>query len=94
MCQHHLDSASDAENTFTTFCVALRKWLGDSPFLDPPLAAAVDLLDRRTASSGLTWFECEVTHLAWNAEDIHAALGACVVLSLWNAKRAGTLSLP
>lgn len=92
MCQHH--PGSDTDNRFTTFCVALHKWLGDSPFLDPPLAAAVELLDRREPSSGLAWFECEVTHIAWNAEDMHAALGACVVLSLWNAQRAGSLSLP
>lgn len=91
MCQHHL--ASEIEQ-FTTFCVALRAWLRDSPFLDPPLAAAVELLDSRDTSSGLVWFECEVTHIAWKAEDMHAALGAGVILSLWNAKRAGTLSLP
>jgi hypothetical protein len=65
-----------------------------SPLLDPPLAAAADLLERRVATSELTWFECEVAHVAWNAEDMHAALGAGVVLSLWNASRTGHFSLP
>jgi hypothetical protein len=91
MCQRH---ESGADQGFTTFCLALRKWLGDLPFVDPPLAAAVELLDRRTHTSGVTWFECEVNHIAWNAEDMHAALGACVVLSLWNAARAGSFSPP
>jgi hypothetical protein len=94
MCQHHTDSSQHLE--FTAFCVALRRWLLGSLELDPPLAAAVELLGRRgsRASDPPTWFECEITHVAWNAEDMHAALGAGVVLSLWNASRTGHFSLP
>jgi hypothetical protein len=89
MCtNHHLRSTTDLD--FSAFCSALRQWLADSPLLDPPLAAAADLLDRRLAG----WFECEIAHMAWNAEDMHAALGANVVLSLWNAARTGAFSLP
>jgi hypothetical protein len=74
--------------------MALRRWLTGSPLLDPPLAAAVELLDHRASAQGLTWFECEATQAAYYAEDMHAALGASVVLSLWNAARAGTFTLP
>jgi hypothetical protein len=92
MCEHHTDPSEHLE--FTAFCVALRRWLTGSPLLDPPLSAAADMLDRRSATSEPTWFECEVAHVAWNAEDMHAALGAGVVLSLWNASRTGHFSLP
>jgi hypothetical protein len=86
MCQH--DAA------FSAFCIALRRWLTDSPLLDPPLAAAVELLDHRASARELTWFECEATQAAFYAEDMHAALGASVVLSLWNAARAGSFTVP
>jgi hypothetical protein len=88
MCQHHTGSPAGRE--FATFCTHLRRWLAGSPFLDPPLAAATELLHRRTS----TWFECEVAHVAWNSEDMHSALGAGVVLSLWNASRTGQFTLP
>jgi hypothetical protein len=91
MCIHHTHSS--AEQDFSAFCLAIRDWLAAAPLLDPPLAAAADLLERRAASAGGGWFECEVAHVAWNAEDMHGALGAGVVLSLWNAARRGDLSL-
>jgi hypothetical protein len=90
MCQHHADSSQHLE--FTAFCIALRRWLAGSPLLDPSLASAFDLLSRREEKSERTWFECEVAHVAWNAEDMHGALGAGVVLSLWNASRTGHFS--
>ena len=80
MCQSH-------SNQFAAFCGRLGQWLRDAPLLDPPLAAAAELLDTRSAA-----FECEYLHLARNAEDMHAALGAGVVLSLWNAARIGRFS--
>jgi hypothetical protein len=83
MCQNPTKSPS-TDQRFTSFCVSLRRWLADAPRLDPSLAAALDLLDRRVTAHGFTWFECEVTHLARNSEDIHSALGAGVLLSLWN----------
>jgi hypothetical protein len=88
MCQH--DTGLPDEQEFTTFCVGLRHWLAGSELLDPPLAAAAELLERRTSG----WFECEVAHVAWNSEDVHSALGAAVVLSLWNASRTGRFRLP
>jgi hypothetical protein len=86
MCQSHHESPIAFD--FSAFCGSLRRWLHNSPELDPPLAAAVELLDRRA------WFRCELTQLALNPEDMHAALGAGVVLSLWNASRVGKFSIP
>ena len=86
MCQHQTGSSS-ANERFSEFCVALRRSLTDAPLLDPPLAAALELLDRRMAGHGLDWFECEVAHLAWNTSDMHSMLGAGVLLSLWNGAR-------
>ena len=71
--------------------MAIRRWLAEAPLLDPPLVAALELLDRRVTANGFTWFECEVAHLAWNTEDMHAMLGAGVLLSLWNGVRTGGL---
>lgn len=87
MCQHH--NASHNQPEFAAFCAALGRWLADPPELDPALAAAMDLFDRP-----LPEFECEVAHIAWNAEDMHSALGAAVVLSLWNGHKAGQFTLP
>lgn len=87
MCQHHNEFPHQAE--FAKFSGALRRWLADSPELDPALAAAIDLFDRP-----LPEFECEVAHIAWNAEDMHSALGAAVVLSLWNGHKSGQFTLP
>ena len=87
MCQHHF--ASNSEPEFAKFCAALRRWLADSPELDPALAAAMELFDRP-----LPAFECEVAHIAWNPEDMHSALGAAVLLSLWNGHRTGQFTLP
>jgi len=92
MCQYHDESPANFD--FAAFCGALRRWLNDSPELDPPLAAAIELLDRRPAADRCSWFECEVTHIALHPEDMHAALGAGVVLSLWNASRVGRFSIP
>ena len=83
MCEHHTGAPD-----FTAFCTRLRRWLSGSPLLDPPLAAAAELLARRG------WFECELTQVASNNEDMHSALGAGVVLSLWNASRSGAFTLP
>jgi hypothetical protein len=77
MCVH------DTEAGFLDFCTQLRAQLAGSELLDPPLAAALELLERKTS-----WFECEAAHVAWNAEDMHSALGAGVLLSLWNGARA------
>jgi hypothetical protein len=83
-------STSSGEPDFAAFTVALRRWLADAPFLDPALAAATEFVyERRTG-----WFECEVTQAAWNAEDMHSAFGAAVVLSLWNGMKAGSFRLP
>jgi hypothetical protein len=68
---------SSTEPDFQTFCDSVREWLRAAPRLDVSLAAAADLLDRRD------WFECEVNRLVANATDIHAALGASVLLGLW-----------
>jgi hypothetical protein len=86
MCQNHT-GLSSANQGFSEFCVTLRRSLADAPLLDPPLAAALDLLDRRAGGNGLSWFECEVAHLAWNTSDMHSMLGAGVLLSLWNGAR-------
>jgi hypothetical protein len=91
MCHSHCQSSNNFE--FSAFCTSVRRWLADLPQLDPPLAAAVDLLDRRKPAASSTWFECEVEHVARSTEDMHAALGAVVVLSLWNAARIGKLTL-
>ncbi len=88
MCHH--DTGSPAGRDFAAFCAGLRHWLTASPLLDPPLAAAVELLDRRASG----WFECELTHVAWQSEDMHSALGAGVILSLWNASHSGQFTLP
>jgi hypothetical protein len=87
MCEPQTGSSGQPD--FAAFTIALRSWLADAPFLDPALAAAAELFDGR--SSG--WFECEVAQVAWNAEDMHAALGAAVVLSLWNGVKAGVFTL-
>ena len=87
MCQHHTSSSRQLD--FAAFCAALRRWLADSPELDPALAAAAELFDRP-----LPAFECEVAHIAWNAEDMHSAFGAGVLLSLWNGHQSGRFSLP
>jgi hypothetical protein len=71
------DSLSSTDRAFQTFCDSVREWLRDAPQLDASLVATADLLDRRA------WFECEVAHLIANATDIHAALGASVLLGLW-----------
>jgi hypothetical protein len=92
MCSHHGPASTNAE--FAAFCSAVHRWLAASPLLDPPLAAAAELLERQAASDGLGWFECEVAHVAWKSEDMHSALGAGVLLSLWNATRSGDFSLP
>jgi hypothetical protein len=73
------DPLSSTERDFQTFCASLREWLRTAPQLDAALTATVDLLDRKT------WFECELRHLVANATDIHAALGASVLLGLWQA---------
>jgi hypothetical protein len=73
------DPLSSTQRDFQTFCASLREWLRTAPRLDASLAAAADLLDRRA------WFECELRHLVANATDIHAALGASVLLDLWQA---------
>lgn len=86
MCQH----PPQANRDFSAFCVTLRQQLVGSPFLDPPLAAALELLDCRSNGHGFTWFECEVAHLAFNSEDMHMALGASVLLSLWNGHLRST----
>jgi hypothetical protein len=78
MCQQHPTAQ------FELFCEKLRQQLGEPEFLDAPLAAAAELLDRRLTP----WSTCELTRLAWNAEDVHSALGAAVLLSLWNGARA------
>jgi hypothetical protein len=93
MCKNHSQGTTEPAE-FSAFCRAVHNWLSTASLLDPPLAAAADLLERRAATEGLGWFECEVAHIAWNAEDLHAALGAGVLLSLWNGARAGNLSLP
>ena len=68
---------------FPAFCGAVRQWLASAPFLDPPLVAAADLLERRATSGGV-WFECEVAQIARAADDTHAVLGAGVLLGLWH----------
>jgi hypothetical protein len=73
------DSLSAIDRDFQTFCDSVREWLRAAPQLDASLTATVDLLDRKT------WFECEVRHLVASATDIHAALGASVLLGLWQA---------
>ena len=93
MCQHHTEPSA-TNQSFSAFCVALRHWLADAPLLDPPLAAAFELLERRVSAGRSIWFECEVAHLTWNAEDMHSALGASVLLSLWNGARSGGFSVP
>jgi hypothetical protein len=61
---------------FDVFRAAARAWLADAPVLDPPLAAAADVL--ATAVSAR-----HVLDLAHDANDAHAALGASAVLDLW-----------
>jgi hypothetical protein len=78
MCAH----SNTTNQAFASFCEQLKQQLSASPLLDPPLAAALELLTLRG-----TWFECEVTHMAFNTEDMHLALGAGVLLSLWNGAR-------
>jgi hypothetical protein len=73
------DPLSSSERDFQTFCDSVREWLRAAPRLDASLAATADLLD------GRAWFECEVAQLVANATDIHAALGASVLLGLWSA---------
>jgi hypothetical protein len=79
------DSPTSDERDFQAFCASVREWLGAAPCLDASLAATADLLARRR------WFECEVVHLVANATDIHAALGASVLLGLWRADRTELL---
>jgi hypothetical protein len=69
---------------FPSFCGAVRASLKDAPFLDPAMAAAADLLARRDKSAG-QWFECEISHLARQTDDLHSALGARALLNLWSA---------
>jgi hypothetical protein len=80
MCVHHTEAGNER---FFAFCEELRVQLAGSELLDPPLAAALELLERKT-----TRFECEAVHVAYNTEDMHSALGAGVLLSLWNGARA------
>jgi hypothetical protein len=74
-------------NDFQQFCGAVRAWLCDAPQLDPALAAANDLLARRGGRGG-QWFECEVSHVAAHADDLHAVLGARALLELWRQRSA------
>jgi hypothetical protein len=74
----------DRMSDFQAFCSAVRRWLASENLLDPSLAAAVDLLARRDPRGG-QWFECEVSHIAARADDMHAAFGAQVLLEIWSA---------
>jgi hypothetical protein len=65
----------------------VRAWLISARRLDPALAAASDLLARRDARGG-QWFECEVSHIAAHADDLHAVLGARALLELWQHSSA------
>jgi len=78
-CEAMCDPLSATDRDFQTFCGSVRQWLRSAPHMDAALTATVDLLDRKT------WFQCEVRHLVANATDIHAALGASVLLGLWQA---------
>ena len=69
---------------FQAFCAAVRHWLASEHQLDPTLVAAADLLARRDRC-GSQWFECEVSHIAARADDMHAALGAQVLLEIWGS---------
>lgn len=67
---------------FQQFCGLVCDWLIAAPVLDPGLAAAADLLLRRELRAG-QWFECEIRHIAAQADDLHAVLGARALLELW-----------
>jgi hypothetical protein len=82
MCQH----SPSVENVFAAFCAELRQQLRASPLLDPPLAAALGLLELRSEAHAPMWFKCEITQLAFRSDDMHLALGAGVLLSLWNSR--------
>jgi hypothetical protein len=76
---------------FSVFCSAVREWFLRTPRSSPEhpaLAAAADLLERRSLVGG-TWLACEVAHLAATADDMHSVLGAGVLLQLWRARVAG-----
>jgi hypothetical protein len=63
---------------FDIFRDAARAWLATAPSLDPPLAAAVDVL-------ALAHSEHQLRRLAVDAADAHTALGARAVLDLRQA---------
>jgi hypothetical protein len=81
-----LDPPSPRDTDFWAFCDAVRGWLSSAPGLDPPLAAAAELLARRTPPG-----ERELASLTYRTDDAHAALGGTTILSLWSAVRSGAL---
>jgi hypothetical protein len=61
---------------FAIFCQATRAWLAAAPCLDPPLAAAADLLDRGPLerSLGALWRDAADTHTLLGAHTLEALL--------------------
>ncbi len=70
-----------AHPDFDAFRAAALEWLVTAPTLDPPLAAAADVL--RAAPS-----ERQMRDMARDTNDSHAALGATALLELWQAATA------
>jgi hypothetical protein len=71
-------SASAGE--FPAFCEAVRTWLHQAKCLDPSLAAVADLVETMQARCA----EDQLVRLTRGAADMHAALGASALLSLWS----------
>jgi hypothetical protein len=62
---------------FADYCAALRLWLDSAPQPDASLRAVADVLERHGALS-----VTELERLVVDAVDVHAALGAGVLLNL------------
>ena len=65
---------------FPAFCEAVRTWLRGATCLDPSLAAVADLV------AALPPGEEQLAHLASDAANMHAVLGASALLSLWRSR--------
>jgi hypothetical protein len=65
---------------FSAFCKVVGAWLGDAAYLDPSLAAVADLIERTDVMAA-----DQVADMASDATDMHAALGASGLISLWGA---------